>query len=436
MTALLPTVVLISLDTTRSDALSCYGVPPGPYQVETQTTPTLDALAANGLRFDRFFAHAPSTLSSHSTLFTGHDPHGHGVVRNGYPVDPALPTLAERLSGAGYDTVAVVGAAALERAMGLDRGFRLYDDDLPTLHGMMYQDSAAGVVQRTLAAVDARTDTEAPLFLFVHFYDPHTPYEPPGDPARYTTAQFRSLTRRARDGAAAPGEVERANALYLGEVTYMDAQIGVLLQGLGERGLLDPALIVAVADHGETLAEDHDYAWSHGSNVAHEIVSIPLVVQGRGLPLAQGAVVRSQAGLDGLARTIERAVGLAPTLGTGLDFFPLWRAGPVRDADGWPEGPTIPVFAEATRPRHAEVDGHWNNLQLHRAVWAGGYGAYAAPWLDEPLRFYDRGAAPHPDVLRVLEGDLRNWDATVPTHRDEQMAPSTARALKALGYVD
>ena len=123
-----PNIVLVTLDTTRADAISCYGVAPGPYRQDTLTTPVLDAVAADGVRFVRFMAHAPSTLSSHATLLTGLDPHGHEVVRNGYPLDPAHPSLAVRLAEQGWDTIAVLGASALERAMGLDRGFRIYDD--------------------------------------------------------------------------------------------------------------------------------------------------------------------------------------------------------------------------------------------------------------------------------------------------------------------
>ena len=120
-----PNLVWISLDTTRADALSCYGNPP--VQVYdaaagTPRTPVLDALAARGLRFQRFYAQSPSTLASHATMFTGRGPHGTDVVRNGFPLRTSLTTLAERLQQAGYATRAVIGAAALEQGRGIGRG--------------------------------------------------------------------------------------------------------------------------------------------------------------------------------------------------------------------------------------------------------------------------------------------------------------------------
>ncbi|HHO49860.1 MAG TPA: hypothetical protein ENK18_03080 [Deltaproteobacteria bacterium] len=441
-----PHLVLVSLDTTRADALSCYGAQPRPAQGAAQTTPVLDALAADGLRLERFYANAPSTLSSHATMLTGLDPHGHSVVRNGYPLGPP-PTLAERLQGEGYDTIAVVGAAALESAMGLDRGFRIYDDEVLSLRGLMYQDTADGVVRRALTAVDARRP-DAPLFLLVHFYDPHTPYVPPEPYVRAVTdpgyrggvtgdgPRFKRLAQAVRSGGARREDVQHVDELYLAEVAFVDAQIGLLLDGLRRRGLLEHSLVVVVADHGETLGDDPIYAWSHGSNVAHEVMWVPLIMRGYGMPLARHAVVQRQASMDGLAPTLEIALGLQPTLGTGLPFYDLLRAGPALDRDGWPDRPTLPVRVEATRPRRAEVAEGWNNLALYRGIWAGGWGAFAAPFIDRPLTFYDQGAPPDPGILGELGLMLEAWDAAAPPHVEAQMAPATRRALEALGYLE
>ena len=112
-----PLVLLVSLDTTRADALSCYGALPGLGPTDPPMTPNIDAIAAEGARFEHFYANAPTTLSSHATMLTGLDPHGHAIVRNGFPLDPKHPTLQERLEAAGYDTIAVLGSAALESAI-------------------------------------------------------------------------------------------------------------------------------------------------------------------------------------------------------------------------------------------------------------------------------------------------------------------------------
>ena len=102
-----PHVVLISMDTTRADALSCYGTVPDAPEDRPPTTPVADDLAESGVRFEHFLAHAPTTLSSHASMLTGHDPHGHAVVRNGFPLAADQTTLAERLRDAGWDTIAV-----------------------------------------------------------------------------------------------------------------------------------------------------------------------------------------------------------------------------------------------------------------------------------------------------------------------------------------
>lgn len=441
-----PHVVLVSLDTTRADALSCYGALVGPGPGDRVITPNIDRLAAGGARFERFYATAPSTLSSHTTMLSGRDQHRHTVVRNGYQVPADVPTLPERLAGAGYDTIGVLGAKALEQPMGLDRGFRVYDDQVDLLRGIMYQDDAEGVVQRTFAAVDGRPDPLDPLFLFVHFYDPHTPYVPPRrhqerivDPtyqgrAVAQGAPFQALTQAVRRGGGDPADVRHVNELYLAEVAYVDEQIGVLMAGLEARGLLEHALVVLVADHGETLVDDPVYAWSHGSYVGHEVMWVPLIVRGYGVPVAARAVVRRQASMVGLAGTVERLVGLEPRLGP--DFAELLRPGPVFDVDGWPDRPTLPVFVEATRPRHAESSTKWNNLPLHRGVFAGGWGLWSAPWLGVGPTFYAERWAGHRDLRRALAELLAAWDADVPPHREAKMAPSTERALRALGYLE
>lgn len=440
-----PNLVLVSLDTTRADALSAYGSPDVPFHdatPEVSRTPVLDAFGEQGVRFDQFYAHAPSTLTSHASMFTGLDPHGHGVVRNGFPLDADLKTLAERLTEAGYDTRAVLGAAALERGTGIDQGFAVYDDASPTLRGIMFQSPAPEVIERTLATVDAR-EIEKPLFLFVHFFDAHSPYEPPepyrsrfavpGYSGRYTDpeAPLKPLVSALRAGKAYEKAVAAVNGRYLGEISYLDAQVGVLLEGLEARGVLDEAVVVIVGDHGEVLSEDSTYAWTHGNNVSDGVLRVPLLLRGFGsIPLAERRVVTRQAPMDQLAPTLEKLLGLDPELGT--DFWDLLRPGPVRDDARWPERGQIPVFMEATRPRAAESAEDWNNLPLQRGVLAGGYRLEADP----VNSIAPHMATGHPTVMQFVLGPmLAAWDAVVPAHRDADMPAHTRRALEALGYL-
>jgi arylsulfatase A-like enzyme len=435
------------MDTTRVDALSAYQTFVGPTRWETRTTPRLEALAADGVRFARFYANAPTTLNSHTTMFTGMDPHEHGVVRNGYPFIEPGQTIASALTREGYDTIAVLGAAALEQAMGLSRGFRVYDDRMPDLKSVMYQDVAEGVVRRTFQHVDRR-DGDAPLFLFVHFYDAHAPYNAPlrfrerfSDPAYRgpltTRAPLPSHVKTLRKDEADPVDTAQTGAMYLAEVAYIDEQIGVLLDGLAERGLLDEALVVVTADHGETLADDPTYAYSHGSNVEEDVMHVPLILKGYGVDLPSGMVVASQAAMPGLAPTLQRALGFERTLGEHPDFWDLLRPGPVWDEDGWPERPTQVAFVEASRPRKAETTEGWNNLPLHRGVFAGGYGYWTAPWLKRrPTEWYDVPDIGDDAIFGELTHMVEQWDARAPAYRPVHVAPATYAALRALGYVD
>ena len=438
-----PTVVLISLDTTRVDALSCYGRLAGllPEQ-PSDATPRIDALAAEGLRFERFYAHAPTTLSSHTSMLSGQDPHQHAIPRNGFPVSAELPTLQTRLGEEGYDTIAAVGAKALESSMGLSRGFRVYDDTTPNLRTVMYQDTADQVVERAIAHVDARPEPSQPLFLFVHLYDAHAPYEAPapfreawsvpGYEGRYKKTMQRKLApmRQALESSTAdPRDVAQLAGLYQAEVAFLDQQVGRLLDALEERGLLDHALVVLTADHGETLHDDPAHAYTHGPSVGEEVMRVPLVMWSRGVPLGRGVVSRT-AGMSGLAPTIEVAAGLEPRLGE--DFWDLARPGPRFDVEGWPARPSLQVGMEATRPFHHAEPPAWNNLDLERGLHAGGGTLRVEPSLWEVSRVTRGEQALGP----TLEALLREWDADAPPFQTADLPDETRSALEALGYLD
>ncbi len=443
-----PNLVLVSLDTTRADALSCYEARLPGLEVPPEATPNLCALAEEGVRFERFWTHAPTTLSAHTTMLTGLDPHQHGVPRNGFPLDVAHSTLAERLAAEGWDTIAVVGAAALESAMGLDRGFRVYDDSFPEEQGVMFQDRAEGVVARTRAVL-AQRDTNKPLFLFVHFFDPHAPYQAPepfterfsapdyAGPYHGQRGSLGLLHSQLHEGVADPADLAQASALYLGEVAYVDHHLGSLLEHLKAEGLLDHALIAVVADHGEVLSEQKAVAFSHGADVTRHTTRVPLVLRGLGLPLAERAVVKRQASMSGLASTLEVALGLQPTL--GAPFWELVRPGPVLDTDGWPERPTRAIPVEATRPIRDGAKQSWNNLDLFRAWHAGGWTVEAAPFLGRPPRL-TRGPSGKrmSDIALqpVLAAQLEAWDEIAPPYRVPLLGADTEAALRALGYLE
>ena len=187
-----PSILLVTLDTTRADAI-------GP-DARGVSTPSFNALAARGARFTRAYATAPETLPSHSSMMTGLYPAGHGIHENARVLSDKHPVLAEELGRQGYRTAAFVSSFVLARRFGLARGFNTYDDEMPQGSA---ERNAVATTERALAFLKSRSS--GPLFLWVHYFDPHTPYEPP---------------QEFNGKSATP---------YLGEVAAMDAQLGRLV---------------------------------------------------------------------------------------------------------------------------------------------------------------------------------------------------------------
>lgn len=239
-------ILLVTLDTTRADAV-------GPDAAGVQT-PAFNALAARGLRFRQAYATAPETLPSHSSMMTGLYPAGHGVRENGRFLSTAFPVLAERLKERGYRTAAFVSAFALARRFGLARGFDVYDDELPT--DGRAERTAQATTDRALRYLSASA-ADAPLFLWVHYYDPHAPYEPP-----------------------APFAEAHRGQPYLGEVAAMDEQLGRLVAAFTARAGATGAIVVA-SDHGEGLGDHGEL--QHGHLVYQSTMHVPMVMVGPGV---------------------------------------------------------------------------------------------------------------------------------------------------------
>ena len=211
-------ILLVTIDTLRTDALGSYG--------GKAATPNLDALAAHGARFTFAHAHAVVTLVSHASILTGTYPYEHGIRDNtGYRLRPNAQTMATRLKSDGFATGAFVGGFPLDRRFGLTPGFDVYDDRMtragPTGEVDERERPADVVVKSALDWINAQTGK---WFTWVHVYDPHEPYQPPGEFA----------TRFASDP-------------YLGEVSWTDAALGPLFDRL--RGLNRPTLVVVTGDH-------------------------------------------------------------------------------------------------------------------------------------------------------------------------------------------
>jgi arylsulfatase A-like enzyme len=255
-------VVVITLDTTRADRLS-------PYGFMNVSLPHLERLAREGVVFDQATSVAPLTLPAHTSLFTGLLPPNHGVRDNAdAPLAAAETTLAEVLLARGFRTAAFVGSMVLDPDRGLQQGFEQYRGVGGTggRTPETRQRRADEVMNDAIGWLD--TVGGSRFFLWTHLYDAHRPYDPP--------EPYRSIY---------------GHNLYIGEIAFADSQIGRLLQALEERQLLDRAVVIVTADHGESLGEHGER--DHGIFVYDDVLRVPLIVRAPGLrPSRIGEVVR------------------------------------------------------------------------------------------------------------------------------------------------
>ncbi len=352
-----PPIVLISIDTLRSDRLPAYGYKSG-------VTPAIDRLAGDGILYEKVYCHVPLTLPSHASLFTGKLPREHGVRDNaGYSLaaDDG-PTLAESLKAAGYATGAAVSSFVLRSGTGLDRGFDFYEDGIE-----FSTQTAMGGLERpgreTLAAsLDwLRSRADEPFFLFLHLYEPHAPYAPP--------EPFAS----------------RVAAAYDGEIAAADDVVGRLLEELDRLGIYEDSTIVLTSDHGEGLGDHGEQ--EHGLLLYREALQVPLIVK---LPGSRrgGTAVGTPAQLNDLFATILQVAGVDGPFGAdnrsllepvdrsrslyAESYYPRLHFGwseqlsLIRDGFHYIEGPEPELYALEEDP-HERNDLIEDRREIHRA---------------------------------------------------------------------
>jgi arylsulfatase A-like enzyme/Flp pilus assembly protein TadD len=388
-------VLLISIDTLRADHLDCN-------PSSSNISPNLDRWISDSLCFETVLAHVPVTLPSHTSMFTGKYPTGHGVRDNGtFRVDPSLPTLATVLSGAGYRTAAFVGAFVLDARFGLNRGFDVYDD----YYGEKRAFESFVELERRAEEVVAPAEqwiagNGNPWYAWVHLFDPHTPYEAP------------EAFRRASP-----------NDPYGAEVAYVDDVLGSFLERLRSSGQLEKTLVVVVGDHGESLG-DHGER-THGTFAYNTTLRVPWFVWS-----ANG--IHPQ-----IFKASVRHIDLMPTL---LDLVGLE---PPAEVEGWNLHPYLtrespyeppPSYFEAL---NVHLTRDWAPL---RGVVQDGYKYISLPVPELYDLERDPGeqhniAAEEPEIAGELERSLL---AMVPKGDAlEASLPDleTVERLQALGYV-
>ncbi len=431
-----PNILLITLDTVRADHLSVYGYP-------RRTTPWLDRLAEEGVRFSRAYSHSEHTNPSHLTMLTGLYPRSHGVLDNYTPVPNDLETLAERLQRLGYHTVGAVSAFHLGPALGMDRGFdRFYPTE---------KERQAGGITTDVALEWLIEERREPFFLWVHYFDPHALYRPPHpyniffDPAPPYAPTRRPLADLSmpEDWAnrygdwpfAGAGDLAEVIAQYDGAIAYVDAQVRCLLAYLEAHGLADRTLLCVTADHGEGFGE-HGVALDH-FGLHEEMVHVPLLFWAPGR-LPAGRVVSDLVGQIDLAPTLLDLLG--ERVPAEMPGHPLPLEGGRYRGNGRVVSQQHRDLSLALRTEewrlilHQADDATWPRYPLQAGT-AELYDLRTDPEEQENLWPADDPAARR--ALRSLSQALLDWESAIPfspfTERPS-LDEETEEMLRRLGY--
>ena len=435
-----PNILLVTLDTLRSDYVACYGHP-------WIKTPTLDQLAADGFAFDAAISQAPSTTPSHCSLMTSVYPFDHGA-ENGRPMKPDLITLADVLRAAGYETTAFASATTTRSInTGLQQGFDRYVDSLVSwselfgrdefqhliffyLAGFMRDTQIPGevVTNRALRWLENRSDK--PFFTWLHYFDPHEPY---GSPPPFRDMYSGTIT----DGLPMAAERQR----YAEDITYADFELGRFLNTLKRKHLYDETLIIVTSDHGEAFGETHAHIveTGHGHYLSDVTQRVPLIIKPTG-PHPRGRRVSEQVELIDLAPTVLSLLEIESPGGfCGNSFAALLDSRSPAYADR---------YAYAFNVVHVARPGAEPDVMFLQqlAARSNDWKYIARPRLDE-AELYDLRQDPHertnlasryPDIAARLHTQIVPfWNPQRDRSEDPRqgLAPALVHELRALGYL-
>jgi len=453
-----PPILLLTVDTLRADHLSTYGYP-------RETSPAIDRIAREGTRFDFAITQWPKTGPSFASIMTSTYPKDNNIVRRvGIKLSCSFRLLAEKLHRLGYDTRGVVSNGALGREFAFDQGFDDYVETWKDARGaaaINVATRAERVTDLALASADAR-DRSKPLFLWVHYLDPHFPYDPPqeyrdrfqGDGLVATGATVpidRTSSRRFDDAIGnsqvldGRSDLDFYVARYDAEIAYTDHEIGRLIEGLQQRGLYQRMLVVFTSDHGEALGE-HGYYFGHGMYPFQDGLHVPLIVR--------------------LPHVVPRGVDKAPV--PLLDVSPtiLQAAGESLPNGRWQQGRSLLHRLWSRSPEKGRLVYSESGVAIRRhwmkSVTDGRYKLVWVPSVQAQRRvlkklsdfaLFDLNADPgevrdiatdHQRIVYEFQSRLRTWFLAPKFLVDldpadcspgSQTAPATLEQLKALGYL-
>ena len=403
-------VILITVDTLRADRLGCYGA-------KNVRTPALDQLAADGVRFVDALSQVPITLPSHIVILTGTYPMDNGVRdfnSSGLPANIGI--ISEAFHRHGYKTAAFVSAFVLDRTWGFNRGFDTYDDQF---EARQYVTRTPGEIRRvgnvTVDHVLAWIKTNnlaasgKPFFIWMHLYDPHSPYDPPE-----------------------PFHSRYAGHLYDGAVAYTDSQLGRLFTFLKQQGLYDRSLIVVLSDHGESLGE-HGEA-EHGFFIYNSTLHVPLIFKLPG-EARRGRVIDAPVGTVDVSPTVLDLLHMQDSIRRQFQGISLASV-----ILGKSPGPSIPVYSETYYPFDSFG---WSPL---RSVSSAAFEYIEAPRRElynlrrDPAEAYNAAQSQSADAAGLhseLQAVERRYTKTAssPAAQGPALSTATVEKLKSLGYL-
>ncbi len=469
-----PNIVLLVLDSVRASQLSCYGY-------SRPTTPNIDRLAAEGVRFEQAISVGCWTLPVHASLFTGLYPSNHGMVVSKDALSPEYPTLAKRLSESGYQTACFSNNAYISEVTGLGSGFETVEDlwrtsnprgtrrtrmsalikrleqlgwpAAPAIYLARRLQHAWSVLKRRrnrrdygAALTNDRIEqwldrswrADSPMFLFVNYMECHEPYRPPQPfdrrfmPRRFSNWRIASIGNykdpaRAKSARRREDEAEVIRAQYDGALAYLDEKVGQLCELLRRRGILDNTLVIVTSDHGDCLGE-HDH-FGHRTALHEELVHVPLVIR-HPENFPRGQCRKQQVSLVDLYPTILHAAELDTSDLLGCRSL-LETPEDASKAFTVAEN-TAPLAMQSVVSRMVRADRYkyiWHSNSNHELY-----------DLAEDAGETNNLVEVRPEVADQMQHTLEQWQASLADRTIEasraKYDDAVVERLRALGYVD
>lgn len=449
-----PNIVLITLDTTRADFLSSYGS-------DEASTPNLDRAASRGVLFSNCTSAAYGTTPSHASIMTSTFARDHGVYNNATPLGEESVTIAETLNKEGYHTAAFVSALPVHEDLNFDQGFEVFDQNYQPPPGSPYERNAGMTTDSALKWIDK--NYRNPLFLWIHYFDPHWPYSPPDEvlskkinfkkelsnngikidasqSGQYTDRGYMVIMVDDQLLALTKKDFNKLHrTLYAGEVEYMDKNIGRIMKWFENKNLISNTIFIFTGDHGETIDEtNHEAHFTH-MTVYQEVSRVPLIIMAP-KTFTGGKKISSNVSTLDIVPTILDLLGVKPESEVKLRGVPLQKALEGKETER-------PVFLETSRMRGSGViSGRMKYLHITNPQ---DYFRHSHRNESEQLFDLDKDPAEQVNLMgsgipseKKMRAILKNWESQAEHARGAKRPRNKIKnkqfldKLKNLGYIE